>query len=340
MPSRLIAKSKHQKEKKLKPGKKLGLRRKNMSKTAVIAIGGNSLIVDNKIAMSEQKKAVEETCYYVAKMIEKGWKVAITHGNGPQVGFLLRRVELAVHELPMVPLDFIGADTQGAIGYMIQQSLTNQLKKMGIDKKCVTVVTQVKVDPQDPAFKKPTKPIGSFMSYEEAMKNKRENGWDVVEDAGRGWRRVVPSPYPQEIIERDAIKELIDKGFIVTAVGGGGIPVVEDQNGLKGIAAVIDKDYASSLLANAIEADMFIISTAVEKVSLNFGKENQIDLNRMTLAEAKQYAQEGHFAAGSMGPKINAIIRYLENGGKEALITCPGKIEEALEGKTGTRITI
>jgi len=309
-----------------------------MSKTAVIAIGGNSLIMDKKIAMEDQKKAVEETCYYVAKMIEKGWNVIITHGNGPQVGFLLRRSEIAAEELPMIPLDIIGADTQGAIGYMIQQSLTNQLKKLNIDKKCVTVVTQVKVDAADPAFKKPTKPIGSFMSYEEAMRNERENGWDVVEDAGRGWRRVVPSPYPKEIIEKDAIKDLIEKGFIVTAVGGGGIPVVEDEDGLKGIAAVIDKDYASALLASSIEADLFIISTAVEKVSLNFGKENQKDLDKITLAEAKQYAGEGHFAAGSMGPKINAIISYLENGGKEALVTSPGKIEEALEGKNGTRI--
>jgi carbamate kinase len=309
-----------------------------MCKTAVIAIGGNSLIVDNRIAMEDQKKAVEETCYYVAKMIEKGWNVVITHGNGPQVGFLLRRIELASNELPLIPLDYIGADTQGAIGYMIQQSLTNQLKKMGINKKCVTVVTQVKVDPQDPAFQKPTKPIGSFMSYEEAKKNEKEKGWTVVEDAGRGWRRVVPSPYPQEIIEREAIKALIDKGFIVTAVGGGGIPVIEDGDGLKGIAAVIDKDYASSLLANSIDADLFIISTAVDKVCLNYGKENQKELDHLTLAEAKQYTQEGHFAAGSMGPKINAIISYLEKGGKEAIITSPGKLAEALEGKNGTKI--
>lgn len=309
-----------------------------MGKTAVIAIGGNSLIVDKKIAMEDQKKAVEETCFYVAKMIEKGWNVIITHGNGPQVGFLLRRSEIAAGELPMLPLDIIGADTQGAIGYMIQQSLTNHLKKMNIDRKCVTVVTQVKVDANDPAFLKPSKPIGSFMSEEDAKRNEKENGWDVVEDSGRGWRRVVASPYPQEIIEKDAIKELIEKGFIVTAVGGGGIPVVEDENGLKGIAAVIDKDYASALLANSINADLFIISTAVDKVSINFGKENQKDLDKVTLAEVKEYAKEGHFAAGSMGPKISAIINYLENGGKEALVTSPGKIEEALDGKTGTRI--
>lgn len=310
-----------------------------MSKTAVIAIGGNSLIVDNKIAMADQKKAVDETCYYVAKMIQQGWNVVVTHGNGPQVGFLLRRIEMAAHELPMIPLDIIGADTQGAIGYMIQQSLNNHLQKMGIDKKSVTVVTQVKVDAQDPAFQKPTKPIGSFMSEEEAKRNEKENGWQVVEDSGRGWRRVVPSPLPQEIVERDAIKELIDKGFVVTAVGGGGIPVVEDEEGLEGIAAVIDKDYASAILASSINADLFIISTAVDKVALNFGQPNQEDLDVVTLAELKQYAAEGHFAAGSMGPKMDAIISYMEKGGQEALITSPGKIEEALAGKNGTRIT-
>jgi carbamate kinase len=271
-------------------------------------------------------------------MIVQGWNVVITHGNGPQVGYLLQRIDLAAHELPTVPLDIVGADTQGAIGYMIQQSLSDELRRLGIAKQCVTLVTQVKVDPKDPAFNKPTKPIGSFMTKEEADKNVRENGWDVMEDAGRGWRRVVPSPFPQEIIECDAIEALISQGFIVTAVGGGGIPVIEENGSLKGIAAVIDKDYASALLANNIKADLFIISTAVDRVSLNYGKENQRDLDSMTLAEAKQYAQEGHFAAGSMGPKINAIISYLEKGGQEALITSPGKIESALAGESGTRI--
>ncbi|ATW24885.1 carbamate kinase [Candidatus Formimonas warabiya] len=310
-----------------------------MSKTAVIAVGGNSLIKDNKrISMADQLEAVKETCFYVAKMVEKGWNVVMTHGNGPQVGFLLRRAEIAAKDLPIIPLDIIGADTQGAIGYMIQQSLRNEFQKRNIDRQVATVVSQVRVDAQDAAFQKPSKPIGSFMTQEEALRNQKENGWNVVEDAGRGWRRVVASPLPQEIVEKDAIKTLIDHGFIVVAVGGGGIPVVQEGEDLKGVAAVIDKDYASSLLANSIGADLFMISTAVEKVSLNYGKENQIDLDVMTLAQAKQYAAEGHFAAGSMGPKINAVIRYLEAGGKEALITCPGKIEEALEGKNGTRI--
>jgi len=310
-----------------------------MNKTAVIAVGGNSLIKDSKkIAIADQLEAVKETCYYIAQMIEKGWNVVITHGNGPQVGFLLRRIELAANELPIIPLDIIGADTQGAIGYMIQQSLRNEFKKINIDRKVATVVSQILVDVNDPAFKNPTKPIGSFMSHEEAMKKQSEDGWNVVEDSGRGWRRVVASPMPLEIIEKNAIKTLIDTGYIVVAAGGGGIPVVESNNELVGIAAVIDKDYASSLLANSIGADMFIISTAVEKVYLNFGKENQKALDVITLAEAKKYATEGHFAAGSMGPKINAVIKYLEGGGKEAMITCPGKIAEALDGKNGTRI--
>jgi len=310
-----------------------------MNKTAVIAVGGNSLIKDSKkIAMADQLEAVKETCFFVAKMVEKGWNVVITHGNGPQVGFLLRRIEIAATELPTIPLDIIVADTQGAIGYMIQQSLNNEFKKRRIDRKVATVVSQILVDADDPAFKKPSKPIGSFMSYEEAMKKQSEDGWNVIEDSGRGWRRVVASPMPQEIIEKNAIKTLIDTGYIVVAAGGGGIPVVENNSNYIGVAAVIDKDYASSLLATSIGADLFMISTAVEKVYLNFGNENQKSLDVITLAEARKYAAEGHFAAGSMGPKINAVIKYLEAGGKEALITCPDKIEDALDGKNGTRI--
>ncbi|MEA1963845.1 MAG: carbamate kinase [Candidatus Aerophobetes bacterium] len=309
-----------------------------MSKLAVVAIGGNSLIKDKtRIAMPEQLECVKETCQYIADVIEKGWNVVITHGNGPQVGFLLRRIELAVKELPLVPLDFIGADTQGAIGYMIQQSLHNEFKKRKVNREAVTVVTQVKVSKDDPAFKKPTKPIGEFMEKDEALKH-RKDGWNVVEDAGRGWRRVVPSPEPEEIIERDAIANLVEKGSIVICVGGGGIPVVEDEEGLRGVAAVIDKDYASSLVASSLGADLLLISTAVEKVALNFGTENQIDLDKMSLTEAKKYLKEGHFASGSMGPKITASISFLEKGGKEALITRPEKIVEALEGRTGTRI--
>lgn len=310
-----------------------------MKKTAVVAIGGNSLIKSkDKISMPDQLLAVKETCECIGKMIEKGWNVVITHGNGPQVGFLLRRAEIAAADLPVMPLDIIGADTQGAIGYMIQQSMNNLLKKKGIDQQCVTVVTQVRVDAADPAFANPAKPIGSFMNQADAEKHQVEDGWSVVEDAGRGWRRVVASPYPMEIVEQPVIQDLIEKGYLVVAAGGGGIPVIEKDGELQGIAAVIDKDHASSLLAARIKAELFLISTAVEKVSLNFGKENQQDLDRITLAEAKQYAQEGHFAAGSMGPKISAAIKYLENGGKEALITSPEAIDAALAGKTGTWI--
>ena len=308
-------------------------------RVAVVAIGGNSLIKDKEHqTVPDQFAATQETCVHIASMIEHGWDVIITHGNGPQVGFILRRSELASHVLHTVPLDSCGADTQGAIGYMIQQSLYNEFKLRGIDKQAATVVTQVLVDKNDPAFQNPSKPIGPFLDRETALKRQDDEGWDVIEDAGRGWRRVVPSPIPRRIIERDAIKNLIDAGFVVIAVGGGGIPVIEENGELKGAAAVIDKDYASSLLALAIGVDLFLISTAVEKVALNFGQPNQEWLDRITLAEAKLYLEEGHFARGSMYPKIKAIIDFLERGGKEALITNPENIERALVGETGTRL--
>ncbi len=308
-------------------------------KVAVVAIGGNSLIKDkDHKSVPYQYAAAQETCRHIAGMIEQGWDVAIGHGNGPQVGFILRRSELSRHELHEVPLDACGADTQGAIGYMLQQNLYNEFLKRGIDKQATTVVTQVLVDKDDPAFQNPAKPIGSFMEEEQAIKRRDEESWHVVEDAGRGWRRVVPSPLPKRVIELDIVKTLINAGVVVVTVGGGGIPVVEKNGNLEGIAAVIDKDHASSLLATSIGADLFVISTAVEKVALNFGKPNQQDLDRMTVAEAKQYLEEGHFAPGSMAPKIQAIIRYLENGGKEALITNPENIELALAGETGTWI--
>lgn len=311
-----------------------------MAKTAVVAIGGNSLIKDkDHQTVPDQYAAVVETCTHIAGMIAQGWDVVITHGNGPQVGFILRRSELAAHELHTVPLDSCGADTQGAIGYMIQKALYNEFRKRGMMKQAATVVTQVLVDKNDPAYQNPSKPIGSFMDKEKALKHRDENGWAVVEDAGRGWRRVVPSPLPQRIIERDAIKTLLDHGFTVIAVGGGGIPVIEDEEGnLMGSEAVIDKDYASSLLASSINADLLVISTAVEKVALDYGKPNQVWLDRMTLSEAKKYLAEGHFHKGSMGPKIQASTWFLERGGKEALITNPENIERALLGQTGTRI--
>ncbi len=311
------------------------------NKLAVIAIGGNSLIKDkNHKTVEDQYRAAGETCKHIVDLIEGGWNVAIGHGNGPQVGFILRRSELAAHELHEVPLDVCGADTQGAIGYALQQNLRNEFHHRNMDKRAVTVVTQVEVSADDPAFKNPTKPIGSFMDEETAMRRKERDGWDVVEDAGRGWRRVVASPLPTRIVEEDAVKTLIDAGMVVITVGGGGIPVVADENGdLKGVAAVIDKDFASSLLATRIGADVFIISTAVEKVALNFGKPNEKWLDRMTLAEAKQYLAEGiHFAKGSMAPKIQAVINFLEAGGEKAIITNPENLGRAVRGETGTHI--
>jgi carbamate kinase len=312
-------------------------------KIAVIAIGGNSLIKDEKNKTVEaQYEAAKETCYHIADMIEQGWEMAIGHGNGPQVGFILRRSEIAakVEGMHEISLDVCGADSQGAIGYALQQNLQNILYQRGIRKKVVTVITQTLVDIADPAFQNPSKPIGSFMTEEEAQRRKREQGWTVVEDAGRGWRRVVPSPLPKEIVELETVQTLLAKGIVTITVGGGGIPVIDPGDGnYRGIAAVIDKDFASSLLARALKADLFVISTAVERVAIHFGKPNQQWLDRITLSEAKQYLAEGiHFAKGSMAPKIQAVIWYLENGGKQALITNPENLGRALKGKTGTWI--
>ena len=311
-------------------------------KTAVIAIGGNSLIKDNAHQkIEDQYQAAKETCYHIADMIEAGWNVAIGHGNGPQVGLILRQSEVAakVENLPETPLDVCGAESQGLIGYLLQQNLQNELFRRKIHQNVATVITQVLVDKNDPAFLHPTKPIGGFMTEEEAKRKAEELGWTVVEDAGRGWRRVVASPDPKEVVELDTIKALIEAGVIVITVGGGGIPVIDKGDGdYVGVAAVIDKDYASSLLAQEINADIFVISTAVEKVALNYGKPNEKLIDRMTVAEAKQYIQEGHFAKGSMLPKVQACIRYLEAGGKEALITSPENIGRALRGETGTWI--
>jgi carbamate kinase len=311
-----------------------------VNKLAVVAIGGNSLIKDEAHqSVPDQFNAVRETTVHIVGMIEQGWNVIVTHGNGPQVGFILLRSELASKVMHIVPLDSCGADTQGAIGYMIQQALYNEFLRRGIQRHSTTLVTQVVVDRNDPAMQNPSKPIGSFYKEEEAHAKMSKEGWIMVEDAGRGWRRVVPSPIPREIVERDAIDTLIKSGFIVVAVGGGGIPVVRDDSGnLSGVEAVIDKDLASSLLASELNADLLLISTAVEKAALNFKKPNQIDLDRITLSEAKRYFEEGHFAKGSMGPKIKAVINYLERGGSAALITMPETIGKALKGETGTWI--
>jgi len=313
------------------------------NKLAVIAIGGNSLIKDEAHkTVEDQYLAAKETTYHIADMIEAGWDVAIGHGNGPQVGYILRRSEIAakVEGMHEIPLEVCGADSQGAIGYALQQTLQNELNHRGINKPVATVVTQVAVDANDKAFKEPSKPIGSFMDEVEAKRRQKDLDWSVKEDAGRGWRRVVASPIPNEVVELEAVKALIKAGIVVITVGGGGIPVIRKPDGeLQGVAAVIDKDFASSLLARLINADMFLISTAVEKVAINFGKPNQKWLDRMTLAEAKKYLAEGtHFAKGSMAPKIQAVIWFLENGGKQALITNPENIGRAIKGETGTLI--
>ena len=314
-----------------------------MPKLAVIAVGGNSLIKDDKnVTVEAQEAALRATAHHIADMIEAGWDLAIGHGNGPQVGFILRRSEIAakVEGMHEVPLDVCGADSQGAIGYEFQQALQNEYHRRGIQKGAATVITQMLVDQKDPAFQKPSKPIGSFMDEVEARKRERETNWSVLEDAGRGWRRVVPSPMPKKILELEAVKLLLNAGVTVITVGGGGIPVIEKGNGeYEGTAAVIDKDFASSLLAQEIGAELFLIATAVEKVAIHFGTPEQKWLDKMTLVEAKEYLAEGiHFAKGSMAPKIQAILWFLENGGKQALITNPENIGRALKGETGTWI--
>ena len=309
---------------------------------AVVAIGGNSLIKDREHqTVRDQYIAAGETCWHIASMIQDGWDVAIGHGNGPQVGFILRRSELASHELHEVPLDVCGADSQGAIGYALVQNLENDFHRLGIDRHAVAVVTQMEVAADDPAFDAPSKPIGSFMDEHEAMRRRDEEGWTVREDAGRGWRRVVASPMPLRIVEEDAVRSLLESGFVVVTVGGGGIPVIADGDGnLSGVAAVIDKDLASSLLATVIGAELFVITTAVEKVALRFGQPDEEPLDRLTLAEAKGYLEEGgHFAEGSMAPKIRAVVGFLERGGTTAIVTDPENVERALAGETGTTIT-
>lgn len=314
-----------------------------MKQLAVIAIGGNSLIRDNsRQTVEDQYDAVCETAKHITGIIEQGYDVVITHGNGPQVGFILRRAEIASEVAGMhhVPLVSCGADTQGAIGYQIQQAMDNEFKQRGLSKAAVTVVTQVAVAHDDPAFQNPTKPIGSFYTEAQVQALQAQHpDWVLVNDAGRGYRRVVASPKPQEIVEKDVIKLLIDTGYCVIGVGGGGIPVVKQDNGsYKGVDAVIDKDFASSLLAAELNADILIISTGVSKVYLNYGKPDERALDQVSLAELKRYAAENHFAPGSMLPKVEAVILFLERGGKKAIITNPESLEEAIMGRTGTHV--
>jgi carbamate kinase len=310
-------------------------------KTLVIAIGGNSLIKDARHqSVPDQYAAVVETVRHVTDLLERGHRIVITHGNGPQVGFILLRSEHSRGLLHQVPLDSIVADTQGALGYQIQQALENEFRRRGLTKSVATIVTQTLVDRNDPALAKPSKPIGEFYTQEQAEERMRVEQWKMVEDAGRGWRRVVASPRPVRIIESGVIRHLAGGGYVVIAAGGGGIPVVADEHGLlTGVAAVIDKDLASAVLAAQIGADFLVISTAVEKVCLDFGSPKPRTLDKMTVAEAKSYMVAGHFAPGSMLPKIEACIHFVEQHGGTAVITCPACLSAALDGRTGTRVT-
>jgi carbamate kinase len=308
--------------------------------TVVVAVGGNSLIKDaTHIALSDQIEAATETLRHVATMLAEGWKVVVTHGNGPQVGFLLRRAELASAELPTIPLDVLGADTQGATGYMFTQILANECRRAGLSASPVSIVTQTQVSPDDPAFGAPSKPIGSFMDEPTARRREAEDGWAVVEDAGRGYRRVVASPQPVRIVELDAIRELVDAGHTVIAGGGGGVPVVQDADGsLRGVEAVIDKDLATALLAGQLGADVLMISTAVDAVAVDFNKPTQRWLDTVTADEAREYVAAGQFGKGSMEPKVAAALSFLDNGGSKVIITSPEKMRDALDGKAGTTI--
>lgn len=311
-------------------------------KKLVIALGGNALQEAGKPATAQaQLEVVEKTSEYIADIVERGYEVIVAHGNGPQVGRIVIQNEVASASTPAMPFDVCGAMSQGMIGYHIQQGLSKVLRHRGINKNVVTVVTQVVVDKDDPKFKAPSKPIGPFYTEEEAKAIAAEKGYTMKEDAGRGWRRVVASPLPVEIVELDAVKTLNDAGFVVVTVGGGGIPVVRNEAGdLEGVAAVIDKDLASEKLARDMDADALVILTAVEKVSINFKKPDQKDLDRMSAAEAKQYIKEGHFAHGSMLPKIEAALNFVESKpGRIAIITSLDKAVDAIEGRAGTTIT-
>lgn len=310
-------------------------------KTLVIAIGGNSLIKDaGHQSVAHQYEAVVETVRHITDMLERGFRIVITHGNGPQVGFILLRSEHSRGILHEVPLDSIVADTQGALGYQIQQALENEFRRRKLSRSVSAIVTQTLVDRNDQAFARPTKPIGEFYGREQAEERERVDGWRMVEDAGRGWRRVVPSPLPVRIIESKVIRHLVEGGYVVIAAGGGGIPVVADADGiLTGVAAVIDKDLASAVLASQIGADVLVISTSVGRVCLDFGTGAQREVAAMTVTEAHRYIAEGHFEAGSMLPKVQACIDFIEKGGGAAVITNPESLSAALDGSAGTRIT-
>jgi carbamate kinase len=311
-----------------------------MPKTIVVALGGNTFIADaTHQSVPDQYAAAERACRHLLPLLrDREVRLVVTHGNGPQVGFILLRSEIAAAALHQVPLDSCVADTQGALGYQLERALRNEIRRQALAREPAAVVTLVLVDRDDPAFKNPTKPIGSFLTQEKAEERRRDNGWDVVEDAGRGWRRVVASPVPKAILGLDAVRALLDSGFVVIAAGGGGIAVVEDEQGdISGASAVVDKDLASSLLARQLGAETLIITTNVEKVLLDYGLPEQRPVDVLTIEEAKRYLADGHFKSGSMQPKIEAVIAFLEGGGREAIIADPEHLEAALDGRGGTR---
>lgn len=313
-----------------------------MTKTAVIALGGNAIIkAGENGTIGQQFANTRESLSGIVELISQGYKLAITHGNGPQVGNLLRQQEAGEKEgIAPLPLGVLNAATEGSMGYMIEQSLQNRLHQSGIDKEVITIISQVVVDRQDPSMLNPSKFVGStYYSAEEAQELRNTLGWTLKEDAGKGYRRVVPSPLPQKIVPAETVKELVQRGEIVIAVGGGGIPIyIQDDGTFEGVDAVIDKDFASALLALNIEADLFVILTGVDKVAIDYGKPSQRNLDTLTVEEASKYYEDGQFPAGSMGPKIKAAIDFLQRGGKEVLITSIERIVDAFAGKTGTRI--
>jgi carbamate kinase len=316
------------------------MERQNTEKLAVIAIGGNALSPDlEHLPLGKQYEKACEAAGHIADLMLDGWNVVISHGNGPQIGLMLRRSELASNEVPQMPMDFAGATTQGVVGYMLCQALRNALTERGVKREPVAVVTQTLVDERDPAFQHPVKPIGSWFSEQKARELEKERGWTVVEDSGRGWRRIVASPIPLDIVEMDPITRMIEAGFTVVAVGGGGIPVVRDASGrLRGVDAVIDKDMSAAILAAKLRADILILPTAVEKVAVRFGKPDQKWLDAMTVEEAEEYMTAGEFPSGSMGPKVNAILSFVRATGKPGLITAANTLRQAVSGSTGTRI--
>lgn len=313
---------------------------KIINKIVVIAIGGNALTSDTgESDLESQAQAAVRTAVHIVDVVQNGYKVVLTHGNGPQVGFILRRSELAKESVPIVPMDYATADTQGAIGFMFQRAIDNEFKRRGLSGLAQALVTQLIVAKDDPAFLNPTKPIGAHMDEATAKQLAQENGWHIMEDAGRGWRRCVPSPAPQAIVEIDSILQLLARDMVVIAAGGGGIPVIERiDHTLKGVEAVIDKDLSSCLLAKQLHAEKFVLVTAVKNVAINFGSPHQIELRTVTLNKIKQYQTEGHFPEGSMAPKIAAVVDFVESTGQDAIITDIENLAEALQGKAGTII--